>query len=67
MARDEKITIDVELKEYPTPGYEETAYEVCDRALKMIDDYGFTDRCVVNTFNAKLHEYIREKYGKKYE
>jgi glycerophosphoryl diester phosphodiesterase len=61
-----EMTIDFELKEYPVDGREEISYEVCDRVLKMVDDYGFTDRCVINTFNAKLHEYIRERYGNKY-
>lgn len=60
------MTLDIELKEYPTAGHEEVAYEVCDRVLKIVDEYGFTDRIVINTFNAKLHEYIYEKYGKKY-
>ena len=60
------MTLDIELKEYPTDGHEKTAYEVCDRVLKIIDDYGFTDRVVINTFNGKLHEYIEEKYGKQY-
>lgn len=60
------MTLDIELKEYPTAGHEEVAYEVCDRVLKIVDDYGFTDRIVINTFNAKLHEYIFQKYGKKY-
>ncbi|MBQ9098261.1 MAG: hypothetical protein IJY50_02400 [Clostridia bacterium] len=60
------MTVDIELKEYPTAGHEEVAYDVCDRVLAMVDEYGFTDRVVINTFNAKLHEYINEKYGNKY-
>ena len=60
------MTLDIELKEYPTAGHEEVAYDVCDRVLAMVDEYGFTDRIVINTFNAKLHEYINDKYGKKY-
>ena len=60
------MTVDFELKEYPVDGRDEIAYEVCDRVLKLVDEYGFTDRCVINTFNAKLHEYIRDKYGDKY-
>ncbi len=50
-----EMTIDFELKEYPVEGRDEISYEVCDRVLKMIDEYGFTDRCVVNTFSGKLH------------
>ena len=56
------MTVDFELKEYPTPGREELAYDVCDRALRIIDDYGFSDRCVINTFDAKLHDYIRKNH-----
>lgn len=61
------LTVDFELKEYPTEGWEDVAYDVCDRVLKIIDDYGYTDRCVVNTFSGKLHEYIYKKYGNKYK
>ena len=66
MATLPEMTLDIELKEYPTEGREELAYSVCDRVLKMIDDYGYTDRCVINTFSGKLHEYIQDKYGDKY-
>ena len=61
------ITLDIELKEYPTEGREALAYSVCDRVLKIIDDYGYTDRCVINTWDCKLHEYINETYGSKYK
>ena len=61
------ITLDVELKEYPTPGWEDVSYGVCDRVLKILDDYGFTDRCVINTWSGKLHEYIHTTYGDKYK
>ena len=61
------ITLDIEFKEYPTEGREALAYSVCDRVLKIIDDYGFTDRCVVNTFSGKLHEYINDTYKDKYK
>ena len=61
------LTLDIELKVYPTEGQEALAYSVCDRVLKIIDDYGFTDRCVVNTWNGKLHEYIVDTYGTKYK
>ena len=61
------ITLDVELKEYPTtPGNEVRAYEVADRVLAIIDEYGFTDRVVINSFSNLLNEYIFKKHGKKY-
>lgn len=59
------ITLDVELKEYPE--FKGTlAHEVCDRILKIIDDYGFTDRVVLNSWSPRLNEYIFKTYGKKY-
>lgn len=61
-----EMTVDFELKEYPTEGWEEVSYSVCDRVLAIIDEYGYTDRCVINTFSGKLHEYINDKYGSKY-
>lgn len=60
------ITLDIELKEYPYQGWEEVSYSVADRVLKIVDEYGFTDRIVINSFSGKLNEYIFEKYGKKY-
>ncbi len=60
------LTLDIELKEYPTEGREALAFEVCDRTLAMLDEYGFTKRCVVNSWNGKLNEYVLRKYGKKY-
>ena len=60
------LTLDIELKEYPAEGREALAFEVCDKALAMIDEYGFTKRCVVNSFSGALNEYVREKYGDKY-
>ena len=60
------LTLDVELKDYPIEGRDEFAYEACDKALKIIDDYGFTDRVVINSWDVKLHEYIYGKYGNKY-
>ncbi len=61
------LTIDIELKEYPTEGREALAYEICDRTLRMIDAYGYTDRCVINSWDGKLNQYIAETYGAKYK
>ena len=61
------LTVDIELKEYPeTEGNEERAYEVCDRILRIVDEYGYTDRVVINSFSNPLNEYVHEKYGNKY-
>ena len=59
------MTLDVELKVYPEAG-RERSFEVCDRVLKIIDDYGYTDRVVINSWRAELNEYVFTKYGTKY-
>lgn len=60
------ITLDLELKVYPYDEYEELSYNVCDRILKIVEDYNFADRIVINSFSGKLNEYIYKKYCKKY-
>lgn len=61
------ITVDFEFKVYPTLGNEMRAYGVTDKILRVIDSYGFTDRCVINTWSGRLHEYIVDTYGDKYK
>lgn len=58
--------INFELKEYPKPGREDWAYECCDRLIDRIEAYGYADKCVLNTFSARLLEYIAKKYGDRY-
>ena len=60
------MTLDLELKEYPTEGREALAFSVCDRILEIVDRYGFADRVVINSFSGKLNEYVYQTYGKKY-
>ncbi len=60
------MTLDIELKERPGEVADEVAYSVCDRILAIVEDYHYSDRVVLNTFSGKLHEYINDKYGKKY-
>ena len=61
------ITLDIELKIGPVEGKEAIAYDCCDRTFQMLEEYGFTDRCVINSFSGKLHDYIQEKYGNRYK
>ena len=60
------LTLDIELKEFPTEGRVKLSHSVCDRVLKILDDYGYGDRCVINSWSGTLHEYINDTYGKKY-
>lgn len=61
------MTLDIELKEYPTEGWEEVAFRTCDLAIEMLEEYSFGQRCVINSFNGKLNEYVYKKYKGKYK
>lgn len=61
------ITLDIELKEYPTEGREALSYSVCDRVLEIVEAYNFRDRCVINSWSGKLNEYINATYGDQYK
>lgn len=58
-ARRDNMLIDFELKEYPVEGNEAVAYECADRTIQMLEEYGFGERCVLNSFNGKLLEQDR--------
>ena len=61
------MTVDFEFKEYNHEGPLNEYYaQLCDRTLALIEEYGLNDRCVINSFGANIHQYIQEKYGKKY-
>ena len=60
------ITLDLELKEYPDRdedgSWEQTAFEVCDRTVAMVEEYHFEDRVVLNTFSTPLMNYVHKTY-----
>ena len=61
------MTVDFEIKEYNREGPLNEYYaELCDRTLALIEEYGLTDRCVINSFGANVHQYIQQKYGNRY-
>ena len=61
------ITLDLEFKEYPVGAWEKTAFYTCDQILAMVEEYNFAERCVINSFNQKLNEYIYINYNGKYK
>ncbi len=61
------ITLDLEFKEYPLGDWEKTAFYTCDKILAVVEEYNFAARCVINSFNQKLNEYIYKKYNGKYK
>lgn len=62
-----EMTIDFEIKDLIPDWGEEAAFAAVDRILSLLDQYGMTERCVINTWSGKTHEYIHGKYGDKYK
>ncbi len=60
------VLFNFELKERPLPGNEERAFEAADRTIELVEKYHLGDRCVFNTFSARLLQYIAERYDGKY-
>jgi glycerophosphoryl diester phosphodiesterase len=61
------MTLDLELKEYPIGDWEEKSFYTCDKIIEMVEEYDFSERCVINSFNQKLNEYVFTKYNGKYK
>ncbi len=59
------MTINVELKDYPTEG-DDWAYISCDKSIALLEEYGWGDRIWINCWHAGLLEYVDKKYNHKY-
>ena len=61
-----RMTVNVELKDYPEPGDEEWAWKSADTAIALLERYGMHDRIWLNSWSAPLLEYIDAKYAHAY-
>jgi len=58
------MMFNVELKDYPAMSGE-FAYESAKKSIALMDQYGITERSVINTWSGVLNEWIDETYGKR--
>ena len=58
-----EMTVNVELKDYPTPEDPEWARVSADKSIALIEQYGLADRIWINCWSGELLEYIDEKYS----
>lgn len=61
---DPDMMFDIELKDYPADSGE-FAYESARKAIAMMDEYGVTNRSVINSFSGELLEWIDETYRRR--
>ena len=60
------ILLNLEIKEYYSPGNEARCEECIEKCIKLIEKYGFADKMVFNSFDAYVLEYIDERYPGRY-
>ena len=58
------MLFNIELKDYPADSGE-FAYEAAKKAIAMMDEFGITERSVVNTWSGELNEWLSETYGER--
>ena len=61
------ILINWELKVYPTEFDDDTAFAVADKLISLIEENGICERSMLNSFSARVLEYVYKKCGKKYK
>ncbi|MBQ7328906.1 MAG: hypothetical protein IJX01_03260 [Oscillospiraceae bacterium] len=61
-----KLLLNIEFKDYPTPGNEEFAYTCCDKIVDMLLSYGVQDRTWINSFDGRLLEHVYRRCGKQF-
>ncbi len=66
LAKESGVMVNLELKEYFTPGNEERCHKCIELAVALAEEYGLTDKMVFNSFDAHVLEYIHKTYGGKY-
>lgn len=66
LIKNENITVNWELKDYPTEVGDEFAFKAADKLIELIEEAGLSDRSMLNSFSNRVLEHIYTKYDKKY-
>ena len=66
LVKETDITLNLEIKEYYNKENEERCILCIEKTLELVEKYGLTERCLINSFDAWVLEYVYKKYGKKY-
>ncbi len=61
-----KLLVNWELKDYPRDVGDEKAFECADKLIDLIEKHGMAERSMLNSFSARVLEYIKKKHGSRY-
>lgn len=60
------LTINWELKDYPKTVGDAHAFAAADKLIDLIEEYGLTERSMVNSFSDRVLEHIYKRCGHRY-
>lgn len=60
------VTLNIEIKEYYSRENEDRCVECIEKTLALVEKYEMSERCLVNSFDAWVLEYVYKKYRKRY-
>ncbi|MBE6664198.1 MAG: hypothetical protein E7602_06845 [Ruminococcaceae bacterium] len=66
LVKDTNITLNLEIKEYYNEDNKERCELCIEKTLELVEKYALGERCLINSFDAWVLEYVYKKYGKKY-
>ena len=66
LVKETNVTLNIEIKEYYSEKNEKRCQECIEKTIELIEKYNLAERCLINSFDAYVLEYVYKKYGKKY-
>lgn len=60
------VTVNLEIKEYYSKENEQRCIKCIEDTISLVEEYGMSEKCLINSFDAWVLEYVYKKYGKKY-
>ena len=65
LIKDTKMLVNWEFKVYPSEN-EAAAFEAADKLIALLEEYGMTERSMMNSFSIRVLEYIYKKHGRRF-
>ena len=66
LVKDTNLTLNIEIKEYYNEGNEQRCIDCIEKVISLVEKYDMSSRCLINSFDAWVLEYVYKKSGKKY-
>ncbi len=61
-----EMFVNWELKDFPHEVGDAHAFATADRLIALLDQYGMSERSMINSFSARVLEHVKKNYGDRY-